>query len=42
MIKKMIDKLFGNNTISQEPNTDFDRNDLQEPNCPNVDENKIN
>ena len=41
MIKKMIDKLFKNNTINQEPSTNLDRNDLQEPNCPDVNENNI-
>ena len=41
MIKKIIDKLFGNTNINQEPNTNFDSNDLQESNCPNVDENNI-
>ena len=41
MIKKIINKLFGNNNIDQEPDTNFDSNDLQEPNCPNVDESNI-
>ena len=41
MIKRMINKLFGNTDMNQEPNTDFDRNDLQEPNCPEINEKNV-